>query len=83
MGSRKWTAEELMVLGRNISGKEIAKMTGRTLQSVYKKRSETESSQEWPIERVPHARFLTQPEKEARIYALCDKLGVRIGGHCR
>lgn len=88
MNGRRWTEEEIEVLRRtDITCKEIARLLGRTLKSVYARRYQminniVPSDGEKIYER-PLAQTLTQKEKEARLYALADRIGAKIGGHNR
>ena len=82
MKRKAWSENELKILSSDLSCRDIQKLTGRSFSSIYAKRHEMgyefDSNYEKPYDK-PFAIKLTQKEKEARLYCLAEKIGVKIG----
>ena len=71
----RWTTEEVKMLYTNIPTPELAEMLGRSEKAVRIMRTAICAVPHDAL-RIPEA--ASAQEKEARIYALAQKLGVRI-----
>ena len=84
----KWTLEEELLIQKNLTNEEVAKIAGRTLRAVkekrYKMTGHTEAEvQKWTdndVRRSP-ASLETVETRIDRIKALARKLGVKLLGH--
>lgn len=85
--SIKWTAEEELLIQKNLSNKEIAEITGRTVRAVKEKRYKMTGHcearvKEWDdneVHRSP-ASLETVETRIDKIKALARKLGVKLFG---
>ena len=73
--SSRWTMDEVSMLRRNLPTKEIAKALGRTVRAVNAKRAALKVSN---YDGIFAPEYLSDQEKEARIYKLARQLGVKI-----
>ena len=73
--SSRWTTDEVSLLRRNLPTKEIAKTLGRTVRAVNAKRQALKMSN---YEGIFAPEFLSDEEKEARIYKLARQMSIKI-----
>lgn len=85
---KKWTADEIALLKTDMSNADIAQETGRSIDSVRKKRFEVTGHYTTVLLKRDaykkttqvNAEYLDQVAKEGRIIVLAKRLGVRIKG---
>jgi hypothetical protein len=75
MGGIRWSEDELRLVRTNIPTKELAKVMDRSEGAINNKRWSLDISF---CEGVFTPPIYTREEKMSRIYALANKLGVRI-----
>ena len=88
MRQKKWTANEVALLWTEMTNWEIAQQTGRTPDSVKKKRfsvtgcytRQSDKRDERKKTIQANTEYIDQLEKEHRIILLAKRLGVRIKG---
>lgn len=77
----RWTSREVQYFYDGLSDEEIIRKTGRTAHSVINKRrllKENEGAEDCFVRAAPQT-SMPQSEKEARLYRLMDRYGVRLG----